>query len=473
MPKTRRRRRRSAQRAVVLPHVSRQAILASALLLLLLLGALMGVRLWSFVHRISPRTTLSDVLSLVNAAPGDQPGTLAWKVAHNERINILLLGYGGPGHDGPYLTDSMMLVSLLPKTHQAAMVSIPRDLWVTIPAFTDRTYAGKINEAYEIGIDDASWKKKRPEYTGRRTAGGELASAVVGAVTGLHIDYWLGVDFQAFRDVVNELGGIDLTVDQVLHDTQFPKGETDDYMTVHFNAGPQHMDGERALQFTRSRYSTNDFDRSKRQQKVLLAVRQKVFSINAVPKMLGLFDALQKNVITNLTIADLRLLAEAARSQPDEDVHRIALDNTNLLRDTSSAIGQYILIAKDKDFEALQVFLAQVFLDRATLAEGATVQVLNGTDRYPLQPNTAAEGWTDLIATTGLKMATPGEANNKRYVTAEIHDYSGGRARQTVDWLAGFLHATVVAEPAEPAPAARVVVILGSDFTLRTLGGTR
>ncbi len=440
------------------------------LLLIVLFLTLGGVRLATLIHRVSPHTGVGDVLSLINTGSTEQPGTLAWKVAHDERINVLLLGYGGPGHDGPYLTDSIMLVSLLPKSHQVVLISLPRDLWVSISAFVDRDYSGKLNEAYAIGIDDASWGKKRPEYTGRRSAGGDLAAAVVGAVTGERIDYWIGVDFRAFRDVVNALGGIDLTVDQVLHDTQFPLGETTGYMTVHFNAGAQHMDGERALQFARSRYSTNDFDRSKRQQKILIAVRQRVFSLDAVPKLLGLFDALQKNIITNLTVNDLRQLAELARSQRDEDVHRIAIDSTNLLHEASSRTGQYILLPKDKSFETLRVFLEHLFLDRATLAEGATVQLLNGTDRYPLQDNTAAEAWTDLLAATGLVMGTPGDAANKRYVTPEIHDYSGGRAGETVLWLAGFFRATVVPEAGDPAASARVVVILGSDFTLRTLG---
>jgi LCP family protein required for cell wall assembly len=467
----RRRRRRSAQASFAFPRLTRRNALAGGLLLTLALGGLLSVRVWGLIHGIAPHTRAGDVLALVAPRPSNQPGTLGWKVAHNERTNILLMGYGGPGHDGPYLTDSMMLVSLLPKTHQMVLISLPRDLWVRIPAFRDRTYDGKLNEAYEIGIDDASWLNKRPEYTGRRTAGGDLAASVVGTVTGLQVDYWVGVDFKAFEDVVNALGGIDVTVDQVLHDTQFPRGETTAYMTVHVNAGPQHLSGERALQFARSRYSTNDFDRSKRQQKILLAVRERTLSLDAIPRLLGLFDAIQKNVITNFTVPDLRIMADQVKMQREEDIHRIAIDNTNLLRESTSRIGQYILLPRDKSFAALREYLDRILVSRAVLKEGATVQVLNGTDRYPAQPGTAAETWTDLLVATGLRVVPAGDATHKRYTVSEVHDYSGGRAPETVAWLASVFRATVVQETAEAAPSTRVVVILGSEFTLRTFSG--
>jgi len=470
MPDSRRRRRRSAQRAVALPRPSRRAVLTAVLALLFLAASLATFRFWTLIHRISPDTHAGDVLGLLGGGP-PQPGTLAWKIAHDERVNVLLLGYGGPGHDGPYLTDSIMLVSLLPKTHQAVLVSLPRDLWVPIPAFPKREYDGKLNEAYAIGMEDAAFGKKRPEYSGRRTAGGNLAAAVVSDITGQRIDYWVGVDFKAFEDVVNALGGIDLTVDEVLHDEHFPKGETTGVTTVHFNAGRQHMDGERALQFARSRMSTNDYDRSKRQQKILLAVRQRVFTLDALPRMLGLFDALQKNVITNLTVQDLRRFGEVARGQRDEDTRRIAIDETNLLRQGPRQQVEWIVLPKDKTFDALRLYLGHLLPGRGILAEKATVQVLNGTDRYPIQLTTAAESWTDLLAATGFKMAPPADAAHQRFVACEIHDYSGGRAARTAQWLAEFFHGSVVSEAAEEPPANRVVVILGSEFTLRTFAG--
>jgi hypothetical protein len=164
-------------------------------------------------------------------------------------------------------------------------------------------------------------------------------------------------------------------------------------------------------------------------------------------------------------------MAEQIKVQREEDIHRIAIDNTNLLRESTSRIGQYILLPRDKSFAALREYLDRILVSRAALKEGATVQVLNGTDRYPVQPGTAAETWTDLLVATGLSVVPAGDATHKRYTVSEVHDYSGGRAPETVAWLASLFHATVVTETAEEAPRTRVLVILGSEFTLRTFSG--
>src|SRR6202022_3604491 len=102
----------------------------------------------------------------------------------------------------------------------------------------------------------------------------------ISQLTNQHIDYWVGVDFKAFRDVVNALGGVQLNVPTPLDDPYFPAGETTGYMHIHFNAGPQQLNGERALEYARSRETTTDFDRSRRQQAIMLAVRQKAVSVN-------------------------------------------------------------------------------------------------------------------------------------------------------------------------------------------------
>ena len=288
----------------------RTAVAAIAGLALLVSGFVV-FRAWSTIHAVSPHAQPQDLIALVQAK-SDQPGSLGWKIKHDERINILLLGYGGPGHEGPYLTDSIMVLSIRPGTREAMMISLPRDLWVKIPALPRNGFmVGKLNSAYAIGTDHKNYPNVRSQWK-TDTGGGDLASATVSQVTGQPVDYWVGVDFKAFRDVVDALGGVQINVPTALDDRRYPRGETAGMMHIHFNPGLQQFDGERALEYARSRESTSDFDRSRRQQLIMLAVRQRVFSLNAIPRLLSLLGALQDNVRTNLRPAEMRQLAGLA-----------------------------------------------------------------------------------------------------------------------------------------------------------------
>src|SRR6202022_3640729 len=128
---------------------------------------------WSAIHAISPRAQPQDLIALVHAK-SDEPGSLGWKIKHDERINVLLLGYGGPGHDGPYLTDSIMLVSIKGASRQAVLISPPRDLWVRIPALPNNgSMTGKVNSAYAIGTDHRNYPNVRAQWK-TDTGGGDL-----------------------------------------------------------------------------------------------------------------------------------------------------------------------------------------------------------------------------------------------------------------------------------------------------------
>src|SRR5437016_8862349 len=153
-------------------------------------------------------------------------------------------------------------------------------------------------------------------------------------------------------------------------------------MHVHIDAGWQPFDGERALEYARSRETTSDFDRSRRQQLVMLAVRQRVFSLNAIPRLLSLLGALQDNVRTNLRPGDMQQLADLAGHLKDQDIRRVAIDTSNLLRRGSSSNGQYILEPLDPTYGALHRYLAMALPDRSTLAKQVPFQVQDGSRRY-------------------------------------------------------------------------------------------
>jgi LCP family protein required for cell wall assembly len=433
----------------------------------LLVSGLAVFRFWSAVHAVSPRAQPQDLIALVQAK-SDEPGSLGWKIKHDERINILLLGYGGPGHDGPYLTDSVMLLSIRPATREAMMISLPRDLWVKIPALPRNGFMmGKLNSAYAIGTDRRSFPNVRNEWK-TDTGGGDLAAATVSQVTGQPVDYWVGIDFKAFREVVDALAGVRINVPTALDDPFFPAGESYGMMHIHFNAGWQQFDGERALQYARSRETTSDFDRSRRQQLVILAVRQRVFSLNAIPRMLSLLGALQDNVRTNLRPGDMQQLADLAGKIKDQDIRRVAIDTSNLLRSTTSSNGQYILQPLDPTYGALQRYLAKALPDRSTLAKQVPFQVQDGSGRYwlPYGIGTPASIMTSLLQAQGWQ-ASLGPATGQRVVQTQILDGSGGSAAATVAWLQDYFGGTVTTVAA-PASGPTVTVLLGSDFTLKT-----
>jgi LCP family protein required for cell wall assembly len=276
----------------------------------------------------------------------------------DQPINILFLGYGGPGHGGPYLTDSMLLLSIKPVSQKAVIISIPRDLVASIPALPGNgTISARINLAYTIGVDRQSFPNVRDSWR-RPTGGGDLAAATTAEVTGQPVDYWVAVDFKAFRQVVDALGGIDFTIPEPLDDPYFPAGETTAYTHIHFDAGLQHLNGERALEYARSRQTTSDFDRSRRQRLMLLAIQHRIDTLGSLPQLVGLVSALRDNVRTNLRPVELRQLAHTLAHMPQDGIRQIGLDDRNVLVRHNLPDGTYLLSPLDGSFAALQRYLA-------------------------------------------------------------------------------------------------------------------
>lgn len=222
-----------------------------------------------------------------------------------ERTNLLLLGIDRRGGtDWAYRTDTIMIFGLEPDGG-AAILSIPRDLQLQIPGRGE----DRINTANVYGY--------LQEYPG---GGPALLEATVEASFGIPIDGYLMLDFHAFERIVDALGGIDVDVEEPLHDTRYPDPRPGDpyaYRTVHFDAGLQHMDGQRALQYARSRMSTSDFDRARRQQQVLLAIRARALSLESAPRWPAVAAAITEAIKTDLGLDEMLSLAlRAARIDP-------------------------------------------------------------------------------------------------------------------------------------------------------------
>lgn len=294
----------------------------------------------------------------------------------NGRINILLLGTGGEGHIGVNLSDTIILASISPKEKDIVLVSIPRDFWVP-------KLSAKVNSAYAFGED-----KKKGE-------GLNLAKQTVSELLGIPIHYGLRVDFAGFEKAIDLVGGVDINVEDAFDDYNYPvEGKETDFCGysvqdveeegvkkqvildatgsavivngpfacrfehLHFDQGVTHMDGKTALKFVRSRMGTNgegsDFARSRRQQFVIAALKEKVFSLETLfdPKRaISLAQTFGKSIDSDISENEAIAFLKVAEDLRDVQFRSLALSNRGdgaLLENppTSDYGGQWVLIPK-------------------------------------------------------------------------------------------------------------------------------
>ena len=456
------------------------AVIAALLLIVIVAATLTYKRLDDFVnattgHHLNP---VGEVVQAVDPSPG----TIAYKLKHGERVNILLLGRGGYENDAPFLTDSIMAVSIDPGTNRVMMLSIPRDLVVHMNLQTNANsiWTNKINAAYEVPYTSIICCVAS-QYTGAN-GGGHAAEHEVGKVTGLTFDRYIAIDFVAFRDMVNALGGVDVCLGTNLDDYSYPD-YSNGYHPIHFKAGCQHLNGEQALEIARSRHAiqpqqSSDFGRAKRQQDIMEAVKAKATTVNGFAKAPALLSALQKNINTDMSLADMKAIYDWGKNLPNSSIIRIALTapsglgDGNLLDSYNCGMGPQVsqLCADDQTYNMIHRYVASIFIDSNTLGEKAPIQFANASVNF----SDLSDRVTAMLDPTGLQLNDPvAHAASSQTV---ILDYSGGKFPNTTKWLQSFFGGTVVqATPTVPAPARGqqtygIVVVLGHDFALRFLG---
>ena len=232
------------------------------------------------------------------------------------RINLLLLGIDRRGGTGwAYRTDTIMIATLDSDTGTAGILSIPRDLQLAIPGHGQ----DRINTANVFGT-----------LPGDPDGGPALLASTIETSFGVPIDGYLMVDFRAFEEIVDTLGGIEVDVPKALHDTAYPDprpGDPHAFTTIHFDPGPQQMDGARALEYARSRMSTSDFDRAKRQQLVMLAIRERALSASAIPRWPKLADVITDSVRTDMRSDELLAVAILAARADMSTLKQVVLEH--------------------------------------------------------------------------------------------------------------------------------------------------
>lgn len=402
---------------------------------------------------------------------GDSPQAI---VVPGERINILLLGIDRRGEKNwSRLTDTIIIVSVDPANKTAVMLSIPRDLQVAIPGNG------------EDRINTVNGKGETQDYPG---GGPALLKRTIEADFGIPIDYYIMIDFKGFVQIIDTLGGIDITVAKALTDTKYPDPLPEDpyhYKTIQFDAGPQHMDGARALEYARSRMSTTDFDRAKRQQELLKAIRNKALNLSLIPKIPSLLAALKDSVKTDMAVDEMLNLAGLAPQIDLGSLKQLVLEKPYVFG-YKRPDGAQVQLPK---WDLIQPALAELFATPAVVVqptatpapptptptespaeieqlqelarEGARIAVQNGTS----QPNYAAKVAAALMA-QGYQVVEFGDADRVDYATTVIVDYTG--KTYTLDRLVEMFH--VAPENLRHSPNLRsrvdVRVIVGQDFVL-------
>jgi len=286
----------------------------------------------------------------------------------SDRVNVLMIGYGGGDHDGPFLADSIQVLSIDPETDTTTTIPIPRDLW--IEGISEFSQNGKVNEVFAFGEAEA----------GLDEAGNRLA-AVISDVTGLEIQHWLSIDFAGFEEMVDAVGGVTVQNPTAFSYTNIEaKYQAGIWDRGTFPAGELELDGHDALEYSRARYTSvfeesNDFARSIRQARVLAALRTKLGDggVGSIGPGLRLMDAMEGRVRTDLSVIDLALLSSHLSSD-----RRIELSEGPVLTATTNTIGQYILIPTSwtgpGDYGGLRAYIADQLaqpIPSASASDGA------------------------------------------------------------------------------------------------------
>lgn len=387
------------------------------------------------------------------------------------RSNLIVFGTSedDPGHPGSDLTDSIMIVSVDQKKHDAFLISVPRDLWVKYGQACLSGYEGKINEVYMCGKDENG-----------ETGGQDLLRSKVGEVFGLDLQYAVHVNYKVLKESVDAVGGVDIKIE-----SDDPRGVLDRnfdwrcnykcYLVKHPN-GNVHLDGEHALYLAQARNEAGgyglprgNFDREANQRKILIAAKDKASSAGFLAnpiKVTQLLDSLGNNVRSNFDASEIKTLIDVAKNTPSTSIHSLSIIDQDpaILTTGAGPNGASVVkpVAGLYSYAGLKSFVkAQLSGDGAVLKEAAVVDVLNGTDTPGL-----AQTKADMLAAEGLKIGKVTNAPEGTYSSVKLYDLSKGAKPASKKKLEKLLNVTTTTEPAPASissSGASFVVIVGGQ----------
>jgi LCP family protein required for cell wall assembly len=377
-----------------------------------------------------------------------------------ERVNILLLGIDQrEGQYGPWRTDTMIVLTFDPESNTAGILSIPRDLWVSIPGYEE----DRINTAHRTGDLE--------EYPG---GGPALAIKTVQTNLGIRIDYYVRINFNGFVEAIDTIGGIDIYVEEEIYDPEYPD-EAYGFDPLYIPAGLQHMDGELALKYARTRHSGSDFDRLRRQQQVIMTVRDKVLRFDLLPELLPKLPELLKTVgdavQTDLQLDEIRNLVQLVSQIDDKHIKTAVIDSSMTIPTTTHNGAQVLIPIRDE----IRAVVDEIFTTPAAqaeediedkdklAAEGARIIVHNGSTVGSLAAQTSA-----FLQEKGFQVVEFGNAERFDYPTTMIVDFTG--KEYTIQSLVRLLNISEnnIQKYTGLHSDVDIRLIIGADFQLPT-----
>ncbi|HET8708734.1 MAG TPA: LCP family protein [Candidatus Saccharimonadales bacterium] len=378
------------------------------------------------------------------------------------RINILLMGMGGAGHDAPDLTDTMMIASIDPVNHKASLLSIPRDMWVNIP----NAGSMKLNAAYETGkykylgrIDNSNSNKNAVQ------AGFNLADQTVEDITGITIHYNVLVDFTAFRKAIDTVGGVQVNVPEQLYDPTM--AWENNWNPVLAKKGVQTFKGKKALIYVRSRETTSDFARSERQRAVLVALKEKIVTLGTLSnplKISELMNAFGNNVHTDLSMSDTAALYGIFKDIPGNKITSLGLSTPPHDFVTTDTVGGQSVVRPKLGFyqyKDIRNYVRGALPDGYIVKENAKLTVLNGTVMEGL-----ATDVSDTLKSYGYKVTKTDNAPTNTYDDTVVVDLTHGQKKYTKHYLEqrfGVKATTKIPDSAILPNQADFIIILGNN----------
>jgi len=352
------------------------------------------------------------------------------------RVNILMLGRGGDGHEGADLTDTIIVASIDPVNKKAALLSIPRDLFVQPEGFGGM----KINSVYAAGKNMASDGQNAEEE------GIELLETTLEDSIGIPMHYRVLVDFEGFKEAVDAVDGVPIDVPEELAVYDYMHYGGAPYI-LDVESGQQDFDGLRALMFSRTRKTSprGDFDRSERQRLVMVALKDKVFSLGTFSnpiKINQLLGSLGNRISSNLSTNEVRRLYEIIQEIPNNEIASVGLaDKPNDFVTTDNINGLSVVVPKAGlyNFDDIKSYVRNALRDGFLSNEDATVGVYNATMIGGLAGRTAAE-----LESFGYEVNAVADAPTKGQEQTILVDLSGGQKKYTKAYLEKRFNVTAV-----------------------------
>lgn len=403
---------------------------AACLFLLIAGGAVLASQGYLQMHRVFRGDNTHIAVAMRQTVPID-----LLKGEGDGRVNILLLGKGGLGHDGPDLTDTIMLVSIDPVNHEAKLVSVPRDVWVK----TTNHGEMKINAAYA----DTMYSSQAAGATkgDANDAGIKAIEQQVTKVIGVNINYYAMVDFAGFQQAINTVGGVDVNVPNDLVDPTM--AWQNNWNPIIASKGEHHMNGYHALLYARSRETTSDFARTQRQRQIFTALEQKIFSLGTFSNPLKdakLMSDFGDHAQTDLSIQDAMRLYQIMQQINPKTIQSIGLtEKGHDFLTTGMMAGQSIdhPIAGLYDYSKIREYIRGALPDGYIVKEHASVAIVSsksGLDRAKEEAKVLKSYGYDVqdISKTSVKVASG----------VQLVDLNGARKDYTRHYLENRLKVT-------------------------------